>query len=271
MKSLALLKTQLPSLSSCEQRVATYFLEHAGSLIATPILEVANLTHTSKSTVVRVCKRLGFQGYKDFLQCMSASLAISETGPVHGYESEVGQICLAITKQYIQAMQNTLFLLKVETVESIVQLVAGARRLDFYGMADYVVVAQDAALKFSRIGFPTRCPSSRYCKRLDASTLSKSDVAFFFFDETHETETQALIASVDHTQARSIAISSKPEGKAHYQLTVGMSGGTVHTNKLAMLGIVDLLFSSLISSHAQRYASLLQRTSTMIQQERTCI
>ena len=52
----------IDQLSPAEARVARYLLDHCQEAIGQPIEKVSEACQTSKTTVVRLCKQLGFKG-----------------------------------------------------------------------------------------------------------------------------------------------------------------------------------------------------------------
>src|SRR4030081_4162216 len=54
------------SLRAAEQRVAYFILKHPDELIYLTVTELAERTHTSESTVVRLCQKIGYKGYQEF-------------------------------------------------------------------------------------------------------------------------------------------------------------------------------------------------------------
>ena len=72
--SLLRLHELYESLTPSERRIADYFEANLDKLVDTSILEVAEACQTSKSAVVRLCKKSGYRGYKDFLNAVSADL-----------------------------------------------------------------------------------------------------------------------------------------------------------------------------------------------------
>lgn len=270
MNGLLHFEDALPALSATEKRVASYFSDHAASLTAKPILEVANDCATSKSTVVRVCKHLGFAGYKDFLQYMSATMALQGDSEQMQNSADMSAVCSLVIKQAIHTLHHTLRTIDVETLTTIVDLLFSASRLFFFGMGDYLMVAQDAALKFSRIGHPAHAADSRYCQVLDASTMESGDLAFFFYDSQNIQDVQPLLSSIQGCKACSIVITDCETIQGTYTLVIPHRQEPGGNLRIAMLGIIDMLFSSLTSTHAAYYAAILQRTANAIKQERTC-
>lgn len=55
--------------------MARYLLDHCQEAIGQPIEKVSEACQTSKTTVVRLCKQLGFKGYKALSIALSMELA----------------------------------------------------------------------------------------------------------------------------------------------------------------------------------------------------
>jgi DNA-binding MurR/RpiR family transcriptional regulator len=58
------------------QRVAEYLLEHRWRASESPLTNLSRETGVSKTTIVRFCQELGFEGYKDFYAAWIASLTL---------------------------------------------------------------------------------------------------------------------------------------------------------------------------------------------------
>ena len=65
----------IDQLPPAEARVARYLLDHCQEVIGQPIEKVSEACQTSKTTVVRLCKQLGFKGYKALSIALSMELA----------------------------------------------------------------------------------------------------------------------------------------------------------------------------------------------------
>ncbi|MFV0394363.1 MAG: MurR/RpiR family transcriptional regulator [Coprobacillaceae bacterium] len=54
------------NLTSVEQEVVYYILEHQSQIIDLTISDLASITYTSNATIIRICRKLGMSGYKEF-------------------------------------------------------------------------------------------------------------------------------------------------------------------------------------------------------------
>jgi DNA-binding MurR/RpiR family transcriptional regulator len=56
----------LGNLKPSEKKVAGYILSNADKLSDLSIIQLAKISKTSETTIVRFCRTLGYKGYQDF-------------------------------------------------------------------------------------------------------------------------------------------------------------------------------------------------------------
>lgn len=70
------LKEYVNYASTAESNLAHYITEDPQAVIGKSIHELARLTYTSPSTIVRFCRKMGFQGYREFQQGLMYETAL---------------------------------------------------------------------------------------------------------------------------------------------------------------------------------------------------
>lgn len=278
MSTVSFLNELLPTLSPVERRIAVYFIENTPSLTSTSILQVAQACDASKSAVVRLCKRLGYSGYKEFLTAISAELAVSNENQYDDLfpESSVGSICAIVTKNSVESLQNTLRTLDMNAMEAAVKLLSRANRVDFYGVRNSGVIAQDAEIKFRRIGYNAIAPIDSHRQTICASTLVPGDIAVLL---SYSGETKDILRTLQIARrqgAATIAITrfgkNALAADADIVLQVASSESLVRsgamTSRLVMLQALDMLFTALCSSNYARLNGILERTGSELQEKR---
>lgn len=281
VSSMLYLQEMMDDLSPIEQRVAGFFLQHTDTLVSTPILEVAEACETSKSSVVRLCKRMGYNGYKDFLTALSAELAVqSHRGQTEFSDifpdSSVQSICTIVTQHSVQALENTTRLMDMQAMERAVQAVAQARRIDLYGAGNSGIIAQDAELKLRRIGFNATCAIDGHRQAIWAATLQPGDVAMLFSYYGETTDVLEAMAIAKAHGATTIAITRLGRNSlslgADIVLNVAsteqLSRSGAMTSRLVMLGVVDMLFTCVSSYGYESLRGVLEQTASAISTKR---
>ena len=154
---LGQIQRSLGSLSPAEKRVADYVLAHPRSAMNDPIAQIAVAADVSQPTVIRFCRSLGCDGLSDFklrlASGLTGTLPLTHTQVTGGDTMlELGVKVLANTASAILHMRGQL---NRDNIDRGIELLSAAERVEFYGAGHYGVVAQDAQLKFLRLGLPS--------------------------------------------------------------------------------------------------------------------
>ena len=98
--------------TATEKNVIRYFLEQTEEAGELSIYEIAEKTYSSPSTVIRLCKKIGFQGYKDFRKSLLYETAVrKESAMKHmeeiRQEDSLEEIVNKVTIKNIMSLENT--------------------------------------------------------------------------------------------------------------------------------------------------------------------
>ena len=166
------------ALPSAERRVADLALNHPRSIINDPIVDIARKADVGPSTVIRFCRSLGWPRLSD----LKLKLATGLTGtiPVRHSQVRLGDTATdfgaKVLDNTISAILHLREHLDFEHVERAIDLLSGARRIEFYGLGNSNIIAQDAHYKFFRFGIPTIACGDPYMQAASAALLGKGDV-----------------------------------------------------------------------------------------------
>ncbi|MFN7724151.1 MAG: glucokinase [Rubrivivax sp.] len=166
-------------LSPAERRVADHILAHPRSALNDPIATIAKAADVSQPTVIRFCRTLGCEGLSDFKLRLAAGLTatvpVTHT-QVTGDDTplELGVKVLGNTASAILQLRDHL---NRETLDRAIEVLTAARRIEFYAVGHYGVVADDAQFKFLRFGVPSTSLTDSRLQVLAANVLGPGDVA----------------------------------------------------------------------------------------------
>lgn len=165
----------IDQLSPAEARVARYLLDHCQEAIGQPIETVSEACQTSKTTVVRLCKQLGFKGYKALSIALSMELASGGENRISYQDINPGDNIHTIIERVSQhtqaAIADTVRVLREEDVLRAVDALDKAKRVDFYGAGTSALVALDAQQKFQRLCRDTQTSTDPHVQVVIASRL----------------------------------------------------------------------------------------------------
>lgn len=122
--------------------VGKFVLEQKDNLYKYIVNDIAEQTYTSKATVVRFAKALGFDGWKDFIKAFISEIKYQEAHQTDidanypFYEtSSTQEIIDGLKKVQIESIQDTADLLDVQQVKRAVDYLEESHRVIIFGLS----------------------------------------------------------------------------------------------------------------------------------------
>jgi DNA-binding MurR/RpiR family transcriptional regulator len=176
------LRQRFSTLTALEARVISVILSQCTIDDKTLLKMVADETHVSNAMLVKIAKKLGFDGFRS----LRAALVKQNRLPLAKARQELSDQptarALAETARgaSLKALEEAFSLVSFENLEQAAQWFQAARQRDFYGLGGSAQVARDAACKFLRIGLRGCAFDDGLMMLMSASLLQKGDVAVAF-------------------------------------------------------------------------------------------
>ncbi len=244
----------LPSLAPAEQRVAKLVLSDPRSFAKLPISELAARAHVSKPTVVRFCRSVGYDGLSDFKLKLAGS--VSEGVPfIHrsvDVDDKTNDIMVKVIDNTVAAFlkyRNDASTAAIEkAATALVDAYRHGKRIEFFGVGNSGVVAQDAQHKFFRLGVQTIAYSDGHMQVMSASLLGPGDCVVVISNSgrTRDLMDACDIARKNGATTIVITASGSPLGAAgHIHLAADHPEGydrySPMVSRLLHLMIIDIL------------------------------
>ena len=180
------IRASSPALPPAEQRVAKVLLADPRSFATLPVSELAARSSVSKPTVVRFCRSVGYDGLADFKRKLAGS--VNEGVPfVHRAvddDDKAGDLVVKLVDNAVAALLRYRNAAASQSVERAIVALAEAgrqadqgRRIEFYGVGNSGIVAQDAQHKFFRLGVTATAVSDGHVQVMSATMLRPGDCA----------------------------------------------------------------------------------------------
>ena len=198
------------SLSKKEKSTCSYVQKNNREVIHMSINELAELCNTSEASLVRLSQKLGYKGF----QAMKISIAqdvIEPTMQIYEKLQEDDTVPTIVEKVFysnIQALTDTLTVLKKNNIEKAVDLIIKSDHLVFYGVGGSSIIAQDAQHKFVRIGYLPLAFSDSNIQAMSAATLTEKDVVVIISHSGASSATLDVAAIAKDAGAQIITITN---------------------------------------------------------------
>lgn len=145
--------------SNTEHEVAVYIQKNRISVCKMSIHELAKETYSSTSTILRLCKKLGFEGFSDFKIALNSELSKTEHNATidnldfpfqqdDSYENIVDNIYKLYTTSITEAIEN----FDLQNMRTITKHLYDASIIDIYGQGSSRASADEFKEKMMRLG-----------------------------------------------------------------------------------------------------------------------
>lgn len=263
------------SLSSTEQQIAGFILDNPEATADLTVRELADRTFSSPSSVLRVCRAVGFLGYKDMRHALIQELAALGDRGSHPEEEvtpedSVQDIIDKVTHKNVQSLLDTQRLLDPEVVEDCVRLLSGARMIMLFGIGASLLAAKDAYLKFLRLDKPCVVNEDWHSQLLQAVNSTPQDVGIVFSYSGQTVEMIQCMKAMKENGTPVIAITryypSAVAKMADYALYIAANESLFRngamSSRLSQMNVTDVLYT--LFAGKDREATMRRLTRTHI-------
>ncbi|EKD98182.1 MAG: hypothetical protein ACD_23C00548G0004 [uncultured bacterium] len=244
----------LTSLSPAEQRVGRLLLTDPASFSRLTVTALAARAYVSSPTVVRFCRSVGYNGLKDLkLKLVGRS---NEGVPfIHrsvDADDKTRDILVKVVDDTMAAVSQYRIDVDTPNVEKAVIAMVNSclegRRIEFFGLGNSGIVAQDAQHKFFRLGVPTTAYHDSHMQIMSASVMRPGDCAVVISNSGRTQDLLSTCAMARKNGATTIVIttSNSPLSLAgHIHLAADHPEGyecySPMVSRLLHLMIIDIL------------------------------
>lgn len=270
--SLIRIKEIIDNLNPSEKKIAEYILKSPKEISDLSIKDLADKSGSSQSAVVRLCKILGYKGYKEFRITIAKDTAktnkdenmYNDINP----QDNIDTIITNISYNNKKSIDNTVEVLSKEALKEAVRIISKASKIDFYGVGASYIIALDAFQKFTRINKNVRATSDTHLQIEFASNLKMGDVAvaISYSGETKDTFESIEVAKA--AGATTISITKFGNNSISNLCDINLfvlspeitfrSGAM--SSRIAQLNVIDILFTSVAGCMFDDVKEFLENT-----------
>lgn len=256
--ALAQVRSALPALRPSDAKVAHVLLEQAARVLTLTVAEVAAAADVADATVIHCCKELGFTGFQHLKfeisrDSVPASTLLHEQQRL-GKSSASGDVIAEVLRTTSEALDDVPSTLDIEQFDKVVQAIVGAQRICVVGAVPSLMLAEDAAYRFTSIGRPAEAPPTDTLQRLVCTQLKPGDLCLVI---SHTGATKQSFLAIDAARsagATTAAITSYARSRlataVDHVLVAGAAGASVRVeamaSRFAHLAVLDALYVAVV-------------------------
>lgn len=268
----ALLRLQAiePRLSKKEKIAAKKILERPEDVVHESITELAARVGVAESTIFRLCKRIGFNGYQSFKIALARDVVKTPTEHVY-QEIEENDSPLALMEKifrgHIQALRDTVDLYDGVQLKKAIRKMATACHVDFYGSGGSAVIAADAVHKLIRTGLSCRAIADGHEQVTSAAMLDKNCVAFAISHSGSNKDVLTALGEAKKSGAFTIGLTQFAQSPLTKTVDLALYTKSKETlyrsealsSRLVQLAVIDVLYVGIAMIRKEETLSRLEK------------
>ncbi|MDJ0835411.1 MAG: SIS domain-containing protein [Acidobacteriota bacterium] len=163
-------------LRKSEKKVADLVLARPNMITNMSLADVAAKAGVSEPTVLRFCRGVGCSGFQDLKIRLVGDLARVIPYVHHDVrlQDPASDLAAKIFDRTISTLLRVKGSLRDVRIETAIDLLAEASKIEFYGLGASGIVADDAQNKFFRLGIPCNAYRDPHVQCMAASILKKN-------------------------------------------------------------------------------------------------
>ena len=242
-----------------EKEVLRFLISRTREAIEMDIHTPAKTCYCSAATIVRICKKNGFSGFKELKIALANDLNFSkqliQAELTSSTEEKIPNIVVNALNANITAIQNVYNLLDFEELNRIVMLLAASKYIYLYGIGASFLVAKDFQQKFERVNKRTFLYEDIHLQLVSSTNLEKDDVAIIVSYSGLTKEMVEIAKNIKMCGGKIIALTkygtSKLSSMSDYNLFVPTLEKPLRvgasSSRVSQLSVVDIVYNTYIS------------------------
>jgi DNA-binding MurR/RpiR family transcriptional regulator len=272
------IKSAMEVFKPAERSIAQFVLDNPERVMQMSISEAARDIGVGESTVIRFCRAVGYKGYQEFKLRLAQDL-VEPVEYIHeniSFADRTEDLAPKVFQTNVRAVEDTMKSLDPGMVEVAARALAGARRIDIYGVGYSSLTALDAKLKFARLGLVADSYGDAHLQAMAAALLGRGDVAIGISHSGSTRDVVDALAAARKSGATTISItnfSPSPITRASDVVLLTASpesplGGEVLTSRIAQLCVIDVLSVALAVVLGESCLEFIKKTSEAVKKKR---
>lgn len=269
-------------LTDTEKRIADYILQNLAEIPSLNVETIAKHTYTSHSSVIRLAKKMGYDGFKNFRfgiaemahsqmfhpAFVDANFPFASTDPTEDILKKMADLTISTIHKTRAQMNNAIMEQAAETIEK-------AQRVFLFALGDSQIRARSFQNKLVKINKYLIVADEYGDDAWNAANLCPNDCAIFITYRGKNAQYQKILKHLTSIGVPSIVITGNPKAKisklanlaivaSHDELDF-LKVGTF-SSQVAFEYILDALFALMYAKEYQKNIVELRRKQQLLEQ-----
>ena len=262
------------TLKKAEKKAADFLLDNSKGVDRLSIQEFASEAGCSEATVVRLSKKLGYEGFPELKRDFAAfgnSSEIHEYGNILDNDQPL-DVMRKVFESSAQGLIDTLNMLDPDDYTRALKSLVVAKRILFCGLGDAGAVAMEAHLRFLRIGVSSLHATDPDTQLIYATQLQPNDVVVAISHSGRSRQIHDVVKVAKDRGATVVLITNSPVSplskKSDIILQTAVFSknitGEIMSKRITALCIIESLYINFLLHAGGAYADTLKISNETI-------
>lgn len=258
-----------------EKNVLRYMLDNPRHVTEMDIHTLAKTCYCSTATIVRICQKNGFSGFKAVKLALLNDLSLSDElfrKQVSDIaDNDVAEIAKVVLNKSIDAITNTYNLIDYAQLKKIIALLDQAKVIRLFGIGASFLVCKDFQQKLERINKLTVLYEDTHMQKMSATNSKQGELAFVV---SYSGQTSEIIEIANLLKANGVCLISLTRyghnslmTLANYNLFVPaleeVKRVSAGSSRISQLSVIDIIYSCYIEKQANKFANRIVETAQL--------
>lgn len=265
-------------LTQSEIKLGNYILNNSNKVSKLSVQNLAQLSNTSPATIIRFCKKLGYNGFKEFKIDLIKDITNKSSFEDNIYEDittndTVDDIIEKLTHQNMQVIDNTMKLMDKNEIQKAIDAIDNGNKIYIYGVGASGLVAKDFQYKLMRIKKTVFSYLDSHTQLSLSANMDKGDIAIGISYSGRTLETYKAIKKAKEKGATTISITKYGKNPLSEisDINIQVAGteqnvrvGAI-TSRIAQLIAIDVIFVGVAKNDFDKTSNYIRNTREIVE------
>lgn len=263
----------LPSLNPALRKIAEFILNNPHIIKSQRINELAHECDVSESTVTRFVKAVNLNSFQELKIIMAETTPEKEDEEFVYDDVTKGDSIESIIDKIVfinsEALQDTKKVINIEEMERAISAIDTAERIDIYGAGGSSIAAENARMRFYRIGKRCLVYNDPNQQAVSASLLSPKDVAIGICNSGRTISTVNALKKAKESGATTICITNFDQTPITKFSDIKLFTSTQDSaffqesmvSRVAQILIIDILYAGLAIENFNSAVNMIEKSA----------
>ena len=265
------LKIQYPTFSKSEKKIADYIMENPNAILPMFITELAERSGSSEATIVRFCRKLGFNGYQQFKLALAKSADVRPVSENITQDDTAYGILSKVCEDIYCSLEKTKQTIDEDALQKCCEKLLSADKILIFGLGNSASIAQDACHKMFRLGLNAIAYTDNHMQAIASAHATSNSVVIGISHSGHSKDIVQSMQTAKERGSTTISLTSEkksPIVKVSDIVLYTVSDETNYrilglSSRIAQLTIIDTIYSYLVC-HINNSEERIARTESSL-------